>query len=192
MPWRSLLSVGWDMPVGPSLSLPLPTPDPAASPDARWQCQARHQMHCCGLIEVAALKSHGPLLSVPGQDLDVLQFKMSCKLTHSPAPGILLNLQSHFQILASPSLSTVAQDPVSILTSSFPTIHHRCWTLLWALPDVPLNSGCCVLLRFWCFLLGCPNIRFWLNFTLLFFHGQSGFFPSFTLALNLLSRKWHC
>lgn len=65
--------------------------------------------------------------------------------------------------------------------------------LLSALIYISLNAVFGSFDRFWCFLLGCPNIRFWSHLTLFFFLSwtRQCFCSSFTFALDLLSRKRH-
>lgn len=145
---------------------------PNASPCAQWHCRAHHQMHCCGVTKLVASESQRPLFPDPMQELDGLLFKIPCKLWLTSTRALSLS-SSLFQTLF-PYLF-----PLLCKVQSLDQILHFIIVIIiqipWALTNAPLNSGSGILLfRCWCFLVRCPNIRFWLYFTLFFFHGPNG------------------
>lgn len=125
-----------------------------------------------GITKLIASESQRPLFPDPVQELDELLFKIPCKLWHTSTRALSLS-SSLFQTLFPylfPQLCKV-QSLDWILHFIIVTMVR----ILWALTDISQNSGSDILLfRCWCFLVRCPNIRFWLYFTLFLFHGPDG------------------
>lgn len=90
-------------------------------------------------------------------------------LTHTPKPGLFAKSSAPvFRSFLPPSLPAI-----SVWNSSFHNIDHGSASLS---PDWYTSKlwFFCSSARFWCFLLGCPNVRFWLHLILFFFHGSDG------------------
>lgn len=141
-------------------------PFPTASPCAQWHCQTHLQMHSCGVTKLVAVESQRPLFSDPVQELDEL-LKILCKLW---LPRALSLSSSLFQALFFSLFSQWCK--VQSLDWILHSIIMMMVRILWALTEIPLNSGSGVLLfRCWYFLVRCPNVRF---STLSVFHGPDG------------------